>query len=71
LTNFGDPFAKISEDTEHSEYEQRWYLIGQSDRQHVLVVAYTERKEFIRILTARKAEMFERKQYEKTKDSFS
>ena len=55
-TIFGDPFARISEDIEHSEYEQRWYVIGQSDRQRVLVVAYTERKKFIRIITERPAE---------------
>jgi uncharacterized DUF497 family protein len=70
-TVFGDPFARISEDSEHSEYEQRLYLIGLSDRQRILVVAYTERDEFIRIITARKAEPFERRQYEKIKDSFS
>ncbi len=39
-TVFGDPFARISEDTKHSDYERRWYLIGMSDRQRVLVLAY-------------------------------
>jgi len=64
-TVFGDPLARIAADRSHSQEEQRWYLIGTSTRQRIIVVAYTERDERIRIITARKAEPSERKRYEK------
>jgi uncharacterized DUF497 family protein len=64
-TVFGDPFARITEDQTHSQDEQRWHIIGTSNRNRIIVVAYTEGKDFIRIITARKAEPSERKRYEK------
>jgi uncharacterized DUF497 family protein len=67
-TVFGDPFARITEDRDHSEGEQRWHIIGISVQQRVLVVAYTERNETIRIITARKAEPGERRRYETLRD---
>ncbi len=68
-TVFGDPFARIAEDTLHSEYEQRWHIIGMSAQYRVIVVAYMERNDFIRIITARKAEPSERRRYEKIRDN--
>lgn len=67
-TVFGDPFARISADRDHSEGEQRWHIIGMSDRNRVIVVAYTERTEVVRIITARKAEPVERRRYETIRD---
>jgi len=64
-TVFGDPLARISEDSTHSQDEQRGHIIGMSDQYRVIVVAYTERPDRIRIITARKAELSERKRYEK------
>ena len=64
-TVFGDPFARISEDFMHSQYEQRWYIIGLSAQQRIIAAAYTESNDVIRIITARKAEPSERKRYEK------
>ena len=63
---FGDPFARISADRDHSDGEQRWHIIGMSDHNRILVVAYTERAEIVRIITARKAEPVERRRYENT-----
>jgi len=68
-TVFGDPFARIAEDYTHSDDESRWHIIGTSTQNRILVVAYTERNESIRIITARKAEPAERKRYEKIRDN--
>jgi len=67
-TVFGDPFARMTEDQEHSEGERRGQIIGMSDRSRVLVVAYTERGERLRIITARKAEPHEKRRYEKIRE---
>jgi len=68
-TVFGDPFARIAADHKHSDEELRWHIIGMSEMGRVLIVAYTERKDFIRIITARKAEPAERRRYEKNREA--
>ena len=64
-TVFSDPLARISEDSTHSQDEQGCHIIGMSDQYRVIVVAYTERPDRIRIITARTAEPSEKKRYEK------
>ena len=65
-TIFYDEFARISFDEEHSGNEQRNKIIGMSDRRRLLVVAFTERHERLRIITARKATRKERRGYEES-----
>jgi len=48
-------------DSSHSEEEDRWQTIGLVDK--VLFVVYTEQKEVIRIISARKADENEQKVY--------
>jgi uncharacterized DUF497 family protein len=48
-------------DSSHSEEEDRWQTIGLVDK--VLFVAYTERGEAIRFISARKADENERRIY--------
>lgn len=48
-------------DAEHSEYEDRWQVIGMAG--DVLFVVYTERSEKIRLISARAANDEERKIY--------
>lgn len=48
-------------DEDHSDYEERWKVIGKV--RNVLVVIYTEREEKLRIISARKAEKEEREEY--------
>ncbi|MDR1803192.1 MAG: BrnT family toxin [Treponema sp.] len=48
-------------DSHHSEREDRWQTIGLVDK--VLFVVYTEQKEAIRIISARKADENERRVY--------
>ena len=68
LTVFGDSLGRIVDDPRHSEDEDRFVLLGQSERQRLLVVMFTERGETIRLISARKATRRERKNYEDTED---
>lgn len=63
-TCFEDPFAVESLDVIHSVDEERLMLIGRSDRDRILVIAYTVRGNNIRIISARKATSRERLAYE-------
>jgi uncharacterized DUF497 family protein len=64
-TVFRDPRSITIFDHVHSEYEQRFIDIGLSDRYRLLVVVYTERNARIRIISCRKAEPEEQRQYER------
>jgi uncharacterized DUF497 family protein len=66
-TVFLDPFARLIEDPDHSADEDRFILMGISERLNVLVVChcYRESEEVIRIISARKADREERKQFER------
>ena len=64
-TTFQDPLSRTIGDPLHSQSEDRFVLIGQSDRRRILVVVHTERGERIRIISARLATKKERRSYEK------
>ncbi len=66
-TVFRDPLAFIFDDEDHSEEEYREIIIGQSNRNRLLMVSFIERNDAIRIISARKADRGELKDYEKTK----
>ena len=60
-----DPFALIRRDDEHSWSEQRMKLVG-ATRARLLVVIYVEVvDDLMRIISARPAEKYEKKKYEK------
>ncbi len=63
-TVFGDVKALRFFDVKHSQVEDRWLIIGKSISGYVLVVVYTERQPNTRIISARKANLNEREQYE-------
>ncbi len=63
-TVFDDPLAITLPDPDHSIGEDRFIDIGQSNQQRILVVSYTERRNNIRLISARLATRAERKQYE-------
>ena len=53
---------KIDEfDEIHSEFEDRYKIIGKVE--NILVVVYTERGDFTRIISARDAEKYEKEDY--------
>jgi uncharacterized protein len=64
VSAFGDPLSMNMADPDHSEDEERFIVLGMSDRYRLLVVSYTERPPRTRIISARLATRHERKQYE-------
>ena len=64
VTVFGDPLSMNMPDPDHSEGEERFILLGISDRYRLLVVSYADRLPRTRIISARLATRNERKQYE-------
>jgi uncharacterized protein len=65
-TVFRDTLSITIVDPDHSDSEDRFIDIGMSHRGQLLVVSYTERKDKIRIISARRATRAERKSYEET-----
>jgi uncharacterized protein len=63
-TAFADPLSVTIPDPEHSQAEDRFILLGQSERGRLLVVAHTERGDTLRLISARLATRPERRDYE-------
>ncbi|TAJ10964.1 MAG: BrnT family toxin [Nitrospirae bacterium] len=63
-TVFGDVLSLTVPDLIHSTEEDRFVIIGRSDRGRLLVVVHTERTECLRIISARTATLRERRSYE-------
>jgi len=62
---FADSLGRLISDPDHSEDEERFVLMGVSSRLRLLIVCHCERDaNSIRIISARKADSFERKKYE-------
>jgi hypothetical protein len=64
-TVFFDEYARLLADPDHSQEEERFLLLGVSARLRVLVVSYTyrEQESEIRLISARKANRHEQRQY--------
>ena len=62
---FGDTLALTFSDTDHAEAEERSRTYGASNKERLLVVVHTERRNNIRIISARKATRYEKGIYEK------
>lgn len=65
-TVFGDPMSITIHDPDHSIGEMRFIDIGLSQPGRLLVVAYTERGNRIRLISARQATRREKRRYEET-----
>ena len=63
-SSFRDWFSLTIPDPEHSDHEERWILLGLSNRNRLLVVAHTDRGDRIRLISARTATRRERREYE-------
>ena len=68
-TLFDDPLFVLYKDEEHSSQESRYVIIGESNENRLLVVAYTQR-ERTRIIGARKVTPRERRKYEESEKEF-
>ena len=64
MTVFADPLARIFDDEEHSEGEQREIIIGHSIKQRLVLVNFTGSEDKIRLFSARNTTRQERKDYE-------
>ncbi len=62
-TVFDDDLFVAFADPDHSAEENRFIIMGQSKQGRLLVVAYTERSDTIRIISARGATRQERRTY--------
>jgi hypothetical protein len=64
-TVFYDENARIIDDPDHSEKENRFIILGLSSEIRMLIVChcYREKDELIRIISARKATKIESKEY--------
>lgn len=62
-TVFDDPLSEVVSDPDHSIDEYRWIIIGTSEQNRLLVVAFTERGDATRIITAREATPREARDY--------
>ncbi len=64
-TVFSDELGRLISDPDQSEGEERFILMGMSSQLKLLTVCHCERdSNTIRIISARKADTLERKQYE-------
>jgi len=66
MTAFIDEYSQIYDDEEHSDDEDRFILIGHSEKERLLMVCHCYRDSDIitRIISARKATRQERQKYE-------
>ena len=64
VTVFSDALAMTIHDSDHSDEEDRYVMMGETDQQRLLVVSFTDREDAIRIISARVANRRERKKYE-------
>ena len=61
---FADELSSTVADPDHSQEEQRFVIFGRTRAGRPLVVAFTERSDRIRIITARQMTRRERRAYE-------
>ena len=62
-TVFGDPLAATVSDPDHSADEARSITIGQSVANLLVVVVHADRGEVVRIISARRPTLGEKKKY--------
>lgn len=63
-TVFDDPLYVDFYDPDHSEDEERYLIVGESNQRRLLIVSYTERVGSIRLISARLVTRTEREAYE-------
>ncbi|MEG4972092.1 BrnT family toxin [Microcoleus sp. K4-B3] len=63
-TVFDDRLYVDFYDPDHSDEEDRYIIVGESQQGNLLIVSYTERADFLRLISARKVTRVEREVYE-------
>ena len=64
-TVFDDELGIAIYDPDHSESEDRFILFGRSATNRIILVVHTDRKNVVRIISARELTKNERKKYDK------
>jgi uncharacterized DUF497 family protein len=67
ITVFVDPLAWIHDDPDHSIAERREIIIGTSAAERLILISFTERGDFVRIINAREPDRAERRDYEESR----
>jgi len=67
---FNEPIV-VRSDVHHSAREKRFYVLGQTDRGRLLFVAFTVRRNLIRVISARDMNAVERRIYVKQEETNS
>jgi hypothetical protein len=67
-TVFGDPPSDTFDDPGHSADEQRFLIVGTSERGRMLIVAHTDDGAAVRIVSAREPTAGERKSDEESRN---
>ncbi|MEH2050382.1 BrnT family toxin [Nostoc sp.] len=62
-TVFDDPLYVDFYDPDHSDAEERYLIIGESSRERLLIILYTERGNSISLINAREVTRSEREAY--------
>ncbi len=62
-TVFDDPLYVDFYDPDHCEEEERYLIVGESNRGRLLIVSYTQRGDWIRLISAREVKRAEREAY--------
>jgi uncharacterized protein len=63
-TVFDDPLYVDFYDPAHSDDEDRYLIVGESNQRRLLIVSYTQRGSLIRLISAREVTRTEREVYE-------
>ena len=58
---------RLNEDKKHSKIEERLQVLGKTNNQRLLFIAFTIRKNKVRVVSARNQSKKERREYEKIK----
>ena len=64
VTVFADPYLQFTEDSQHSQREEREWAIGEAENGSIVVVVFTMRGEQLRVISARRATKRECQRYE-------
>lgn len=64
---FNHPLT-VADDEKHSERENRFYALGRTDSDRMLFVAFTVRRNLVRVISARDMSRNERKVYQSHAD---
>ena len=59
-----DEAKTVFDDPDHSENEDRYLIVGESNTDRLLIISYTERGNAIRLISARETTKTERETYE-------